>query len=359
MPERKRDLKLHRASGQWYETIDGKRHYLGKDYQAAKRRLAELVRQQKKDEQGGANDWARSPLVSLIDAYLDDCSTRCATTTIANYVHCLRRITEVLGGAILVGEVGKLHLSKVRSSLTGKTGDNTIRDTLAVAMQVFRWATNNDLIERNPLVGYRLPPRTGRTRLIADEEYQRLIEHSPPALRDIIVAVRETGCRPGELRKLVWDYVHLDVGLWIIPIHKTIGQQKQPRPRVVPLTPAVEAICRRLQETRQEPPKTVGSQRKPRKARTDPTAYVFRNTDGGSWTPNALVTAFRRARERAGIPDDVVLYSGRHTFATGGVGKVSDMEPAEILGHTNTATTRKYVHLSQDRLKRIREKLNE
>ena len=45
------------------------------------------------------------------------------------------------------------------------------------------------------------------------------------------------------------------------------------------------------------------------------------------------------------------MYSHRHTFGTEATGKVSDIELAEILGHTDTRTTRRYVHLNAERLR--------
>jgi integrase len=68
----------------------------------------------------------------------------------------------------------------------------------------------------------------------------------------------------------------------------------------------------------------------------------------------------RRLRERAGLGpragENIVLYTTRHTFGTATVGKVSDIELAELMGHTDAATTRRYVHLNLERLREIRKR---
>ena len=75
----------------------------------------------------------------------------------------------------------------------------------------------------------------------------------------------------------------------------------------------------------------------------------FLNEDGHPWTYNALRCRMRRLRERAGIaPDDngetIVLYTNRHSYGTSASGKVTEHSLADLMGHTTTRTTRKYVH---------------
>ena len=55
---------------------------------------------------------------------------------------------------------------------------------------------------------------------------------------------------------------------------------------------------------------------------------------------------------RAG--EQLVLYSCRHTFGTENTGRVTDIELAELMGHTEVRTTHRYVHLNVDRLHDIR-----
>lgn len=100
--------------------------------------------------------------------------------------------------------------------------------------------------------------------------------------------------------------------------------------RVIPLNRRAVVLLRWMQRQREGP-------------------RVFTNARGRAWSSNAVRCAMRRARERAGIeagPERVVCYSLRHTRATelirGGVGLVT---VGDVLGHTESTMTRRYVHL--------------
>ena len=79
---------------------------------------------------------------------------------------------------------------------------------------------------------------------------------------------------------------------------------------------------------------------------------------GKADTKDCFVRKMDRLRKKAGITakagEQVVLYSYRHTFGTENTGKVSDIELAELMGHTEVRTTHRYVHLNADRLHDIR-----
>src|SRR5207237_1335496 len=45
-----------------------------------------------------------------------------------------------------------------------------------------------------------------------------------------------TGARPGEASKLRWEEIDLAQGVVVIKKHKTSRTQRQPKPRVIPLT---------------------------------------------------------------------------------------------------------------------------
>ena len=68
----------------------------------------------------------------------------------------------------------------------------------------------------------------------------------------------------------------------------------------------------------------------------------------------------RRLRERVGLEpkagENLVLYSSRHTFATERVGRVTDIELAELLGHSDPSMTKKYVHINLERLRQIQKR---
>jgi integrase len=224
---------------------------------------------------------------------------------------------------------------------TADYSPTTINDIIAAVQGTLNWAVASDLLDANPLTGYTKPRPRRRTRILARKEFQSLLREADVNFRRVLISLRLTGCRPGEVRKLMWEWVDLDRALWIMADHKTVTQQRESRPRVVPLPMPILKLCTFLA-------------RKPH----EPTDHVFVNMHGRPYTKDCFVRKIDRLRERAGIEmksgERIVLYSCRHTFGTEIAGKVSDIELAELMGHTEVRTTHRYVHLNADRLHDIR-----
>src|SRR5207247_1606561 len=120
--------------------------------------------------------------------------------------------------------------------------------------------------------------------------------------------------------------------------HKARRTAKERKPRIIPMPPAVESLLRwRLRKHGR-------------------TQRVFLNSESLPWTINALRCRMRRLREKLGIvPDEngetVVMYTTRHSYATAAIASgVSDRRLSELLGHTDTKTTQRYIHLAHSDL---------
>lgn len=332
---------LHGASGWWCTTVDGKRKKLDKDYRVACRKLKAL-QSEKKRKEAGAHDWLDMRYSELADAYLEDSEARKKPATYKSRRYRLLRALRVLGTSVRVGELRKFHLGKLERELVrSEYSPTTIKDTIAEVQAVLNWAVSQDLVDSSPLAGYEKPRARRRNRIITTDEFHSLLRCSDRNFCRVLVSLRWTGCRPGELRNLIWEWVDLDQALWIIPEHKTVTRQREPRPRIIPLSEPVLKICHRLAK---------GPHR--------PEDHVFLNRHGRPYTKDCFVRKMDRLRKKAGITakagERVVLYSCRHTFGTENTGKVSDIELAELMGHTEVRTTHRYVHLNTDRLHDIR-----
>lgn len=343
MPRRPSDRPwLHSKSGFWCATIDGRRVYLDHDYKVACRKLAASIREAKA-RAAGKSDWLDRPFCELADVFLDHIQSTRKPTTFSGYKARLTRALEVIGTVVRVGEMGKRHLAEIESAMPRELSPTTVRDTLTSVQTVYGWAVRNEFVDFNPLVGYRKPAARMRTRVITDKEFQSLLRAAGrnPAFRRVLLALRHTGCRPGEIRKLTWEMVDLEKGLWILPDHKSITRQRRPRPRVIPLPPVIWKLGRQLASKR-----LAGSDR------------VFLNMWDKPYSKDCLVKVFTRLRERAGIGlkagERIVLYSNRHTFATECAGRIADIELAELLGHTTTQMLPRYTHFNAERLQEIR-----
>jgi site-specific recombinase XerD len=62
-------------------------------------------------------------------------------------------------------------------------------------------------------------------------------------------------------------------------------------------------------------------------------------------TLTAVEKPFRKSRKEAKLPEDLVLYSARHSFATDLLDRTGNLKlVADVLGHGSVATTGKYLH---------------
>ena len=169
----------------------------------------------------------------------------------------------------------------------------------------------------------------GRERLVTDEEFAALLkhcvtcryadrpEHKPEActycesdaeFRQILVVMRHTTMRPGELRQLEWDEVEFSAHRIAMSAKKIKTRNR----RSITLLPEVEKL---LEGRRQRAIAEHGQA----------SGLVFPTMDGEEWNRVSFSQRFRRLRQRAVAAGDMqnekkgeklVLYSTRHTRIT-------------------------------------------
>lgn len=224
---------------------------------------------------------------------------------------------------------------------------------VAVILRPFNWAAKERLIVANPFRGIARRPGAAR-RPMSDDEFARLVEaaggrkfkHGPsPGERfiELLRFLRLTGARPGEASKLTWQQIDCERGVVTLQEHKTSKTQRTPRLRLIVLTAEVVALLAVIRR------------------RGEPSDFVFRTFRGTPWNRCSLSLRMRRARAKAGIPDDAKLYGLRHAYGTRAVIGGLDLKTlAELMGHTTTRVTEHYVHIAGavDHLRRAAEQVN-
>jgi integrase len=138
---------------------------------------------------------------------------------------------------------------------------------------------------------------------------------------------------------LRWEYVNWDWFCYTNPKGKTEAAE---RPGI-PLSDRVLDIlkCRHLNK---------GCPHK------DGFFPASRSKTGHLTTVNSV---FRKARRKAGLPEALVPYCGRHDFGTTAMAATGDPKlVGTLMGHRDTKTTMRYNHPPKEQVERIRVVLN-
>jgi len=225
----------------------------------------------------------------------------------------------------------------------------------SAAKRLFGWAKDEArIISDNALTGLKLPTRAKRRRVMTPTEAAKILRASSPDFRAICLAWRESFARPGEMRRVRWSdlrssdpslTVHqaLAVGSAYVLMFDAKDASKRKHAdtiRVILISPRLGRLLSRMWRRRESE-----------------FALIFQTSSGRAWTRNAVRCRWRRLLRRLGIDQDgrgekLVPYSWRHTGATAAAAAgVRDRQLADILGHVETRTTTRYVHLSPDELR--------
>ncbi|HWE36403.1 MAG TPA: site-specific integrase [Isosphaeraceae bacterium] len=235
--------------------------------------------------------------------------------------------------ALKAGQVTAAHVQEwVRAPRKRPWGDSTRRSAITVLKRALNWAAKCRRIPDNPIAHMARPPARRREKILTAEERVNLLDFYPEGdpFRDFLIALQESGARPGEIMRLTAADVDLADGTATLGEHKTRG--KTGKSRVIYLTPRLSAL---LAE----------------RMRSHPTGPIFRNADGNPWNRQAVNCRFRRKRNRKRDPIDkgIVAYTYRHTYTTDALEKgVPVATVAELLGHESTQViASNYSHLAE------------
>ena len=158
----------------------------------------------------------------------------------------------------------------------------------------------------------------------------------PQRDRALLELLYATGCRASEISQLTLSDLHLKE-------RYCRCQGKGNKQRLTPLgRPACVAVADYLQ---QERPRLA--------AITDPlNPWVLLSRSGKQLRREAIWAIVKKYAQRVGAPETISPHSLRHTFATHMLAGGADLRHVqELLGHASIATTQRYTHIDQSRLK--------
>lgn len=211
------------------------------------------------------------------------------------------------------------------SSAYANQARRTLRRMLSLAGE---W----NLITKVPRI--KLAKDNERHATIGPEEERALLAHMNSVMKDAFLIMQDGGMRPEEVARIRIECINWQTRTYYNASGKTPKAQ-----RFVPLSDRVfDALFVR-----------VG-------ARKDGWIFPAKKAKAGHVHPNTLSHWFTAARRNAGLPDSIVLYSARHTFATDalqGTGNVAAVMKA--MGHTDVRMLMRYQNPGDEQ---VREAIN-
>ena len=244
----------------------------------------------------------------------------------------------------IVPELGRLRLDAVKTEVVQRLHHKMggTRRQANFVMAVLRKMLNDAIAlgwrkdTRNPVAGITPYKENKRQRYLDRKEFAKLwdvlqAEMAIPRNHDGILAIvllLLTGRRRGEILNLTWDEVDLDNGRMTLKDSKVGAHDYQLSPQVIGL----------LAKARAE------------RSEAGPGAHVIRGR-AGKGRLVGLPHIWLRVRRAAGL-DDVRLHDLRHSYASFAIDCGAGLaEVKELLGHKEIATTMRYIHLQNDRIR--------
>lgn len=212
----------------------------------------------------------------------------------------------------------------------------------------YRYLLDNDLIDEDPTIKLR-PPRAPRKQplFLSAPEARRFLEaaeeHGPQPIRDaaIFSMFLYTGCRLGELVDLEVQHIDFETGSILL-------YGKGDKERIVPMRAELAEAFEAYFSER------IVNKKCPQPRR------VFRNQWGYAITRHGVHYLIKRVATAADIKQETMsAHKLRHTVATQLLEQDADLRSIqELLGHESIATTQRYTHVVNRRLKQQIDKLD-
>jgi integrase len=199
---------------------------------------------------------------------------------------------------------------------------------------LFNFAVKKGYIENNPAseVPSRRVDKNNDLHFYTDNEIDLIFEKLPHDWVDFFSFLLNTGLRLGECLNLTWDKVKIDAEVPVIVIASSKDwTTKTKNSRNVPLNDVAKNILIKQKEQNYK--------------------YVF-SDNGHRIEKNKPLRELKKVLNKLEIKGDI--HQLRHTFATNFISKNkkdnSIFDLGKVLGHSDTKTTLKYAHLSQEHL---------
>lgn len=226
--------------------------------------------------------------------------------------------------ALGTAQAARVTAAQIRAYIEDRrksaASDATINRELAILRRAFTLAMREDppLVRRAPYIP-KLDEDNARQGFLEPEQYEKLLEELPTALKALFVCGYHTGARKGELRKTRWEQVDLEAAV----IRLSAGQTKGKKPRTLPIYGDMERWLRSQQSSCPQG-----------------CPFVFFGIHNRSVSDH--LPGWREACERVGLPG--LLFHDLRRSAVRNMKRagVQDKVAMEISGHKTRAVFERY-----------------
>lgn len=277
------------------------------------------------------------------------CDGQRKTTTVEFYKQIAEKIIPNFQGRMLQ-DITTLEVQKyfvyLRTKYKTKYGkplsDKTVRHHYVALKQIFRFAEEQELIEKNPMAKISPPKKTRKPVDAFTEEqakdFLEKLKQEPLDFQCLLLLLITTGVRRGEVLGLQWRDIDFEKNLIsvernvtytpasgiIVSTPKTVNSV-----RVIPAIPSVVELLQKYKEQ-------SGSRKK--------TDFLFPSTKGVDIPkiPDSVTDRVIRFMKRSGLPA-LSPHDLRHSCATLLLNNGATVKAVQgILGHASAATTLDY-----------------
>ncbi|MDA2929766.1 tyrosine-type recombinase/integrase [Acidobacteria bacterium AH-259-O06] len=249
----------------------------------------------------------------------------------------LHSITEILG-SLRLKQFTRKDARRFIVERSSEVAPATINRNLSVLKNMFSFAVEMDLIQSNPLQGFKMLPETERAlRIMTYAEYRKLVTcvtDFDPSIGAFVAILGESAIRKSEGLRLTWDDIDFSRRQLIIQ-----GETKGRKARYIPLSDFAIETLRTLVRVIDQKALFVRDNHKPWK---DPRGPFF------------------EGRKVAGLGWVRGFHDLRHFRATQWLLNGMDVNTVrELLGHSDINTTMRYVHYIQEHAAALVRKVSE
>ena len=262
-----------KARDGWYVTIGGERHPLGQDKGEAYERFYALMRQPQQRKVSSET------LAAIVDAFLEWVLNNRSPETYEWYRYRLQRFLDRYPD-LRTDDLRPFHVET-----WADTYDHAVtskRNYLRSVKRCMKWAKKQGYIDRNPIEDLEVPTAEAKEVYISRDQFQSLLSYvRDRTFADLMETTYDCGCRPQELLAVGASNVDLPNQRWVFTKSESKGKRIS---RVVYLPDTAMAITQRLMFAHRD-------------------GLLFRNTNGRSWTTDAVNCGFLRLQIRMGMEE--------------------------------------------------------